>query len=112
MNDLFIHRSTESIRKPVITLKSRLCSQFIDLSDRNLFEIHRRGSGNNMRSHRIMYLPENLPGGSHLLDLLGRLDHDGHRYCLPRSRRRRSASVIPAVTSSTDRLPSTSSNRP
>ena len=48
-------------------------------SDGDLFEVHRGRAGDDMGGDGVVDLAKGLAGDPHLLDLLRRFDHDGHR---------------------------------
>ena len=78
VDDLVVDRGAEGSGIAVVALEGRDGAQFGDLCDGDLFEVHRRGAGNDMGRDGVMDLAEGLAGDPHLFDLLRRFDHDGH----------------------------------
>ena len=62
----------------MVALEGSDCAQLRDLGNGNILQIHCGGAGNDMRRNGVVDLAKDLAGDSHLLDLLRRLDHDGH----------------------------------
>ncbi len=79
VDDLVVDRGAERGGIAVVALEGGDGAEFGDLSDGDLLEIHGGGAGNDVRRDGVMDLAEGLAGDPHLLDLLRRFDHDGHR---------------------------------
>src|SRR6202453_5440784 len=108
MDNFVVNRGAEGGGIAVVALERSDGTQFGNFLDGDLFEIHSGGAGQDIRRDRIVHQAKGLAGDSHLLDLLRRFDHDGHKasfvswcYRLDKWRRRLSADSMEAVTCST-----------
>ncbi len=79
VDDLVVDRGAEGCGEAVIALECGDGAQFGDLFDGDLLEVHRRGARDDVGRDGVVDLAEGLAGDPHLLDLLRRFDHDGHR---------------------------------
>src|SRR5882762_9114238 len=80
VHNLFIHRRAQHAWIIVISLESRLRSQFLDFLFGGALQIHRGHTGSDQSSHIVQNLTHYAPALSHLFNLCRRFTHDRHSY--------------------------------